>query len=118
VSEEEGMRTVEVVRSKVLDTAVSVDVVTSDGTATAGADYTHTSVTLNFAPEELSKFVDIPILDDTLAEGTEEVILSLENFSAEAFPGVIFKSEVRILDDEPISRIFDDGFEDPDFPNK
>jgi hypothetical protein len=118
VSEEEGMRTVEVVRSKVLDTAVSVDVVTSDGTATAGADYTHTSVTLNFAPEELSKFVDIPILDDTLAEGTEEVILSLENFSAEAFPGVIFKSEVRILDDEQISRIFDDGFEDPDFPNK
>jgi len=103
VNEVDGMRTVEVVRSKVLDTAVSVDVVTSDGTATAGADYTHTSVTLNFAVDEVSKTFDIPILDDALAEGAEKVILSLENLSAGALRGTIFKSEVRILDDESIT---------------
>ena len=41
---------------------VSVDYATSDGTATAGEDYTATSGTLTFAAGETAKTVSVPVL--------------------------------------------------------
>ncbi len=65
---------------------LSVDYATSDGSATAGSDYTATSGTLNFADGELSKTFDVQILDDTVFEGgrlapAEKVNLTLSNIS-------------------------------------
>ena len=49
---------------------VTVDYATSDGTATAGADYTATSGTLTFEPgryAELEQTIAVPIMDDLRA---------------------------------------------------
>ena len=58
---------------------VTVDYATSDGTATAGADYTATSGTLTFAAGEKTKTVNVPVLDDSHDEGEETFTLTLSN---------------------------------------
>ena len=58
---------------------VTVDYATSDGTATAGSDYTRTSGTLTFAPGETAKTVSVPVLDDAHDEGGETFTLTLSN---------------------------------------
>ena len=47
--------------------------------ATAGSDYTSTSGTLTFAPGETSKWVYVPILDDTIEDSGETFWLVLSN---------------------------------------
>ena len=59
--------------------AVTVDYDTSDGSATAGADYTETRGTLTFAPGETSKTVSVPVLDDSHDERYESFTLLLYN---------------------------------------
>jgi chitinase len=69
---------VKVTRSGDISGSISVDYATADGTAKAGSDYTAVSGTLNFAPNELSKFVNVPILNDNLFEnGNETFTLNL-----------------------------------------
>ena len=58
---------------------VTVDYATSDGTATAGSDYTATSGTLSFAAGETEKTVSVPVLDDAHDEGGETLTLTLSN---------------------------------------
>ena len=60
---------------------VTVDYATSDGTATAGSDYTAASGTLTFAAGETSKTVSVPVLDDAHDEGSETLTLTLSNAS-------------------------------------
>ena len=58
---------------------ISVDYATSDGTATAGQDYTATSGTLTFHPGDAAKTVSVPVLDDVVDDGGETVTLTLSN---------------------------------------
>ena len=58
---------------------VTVDYATSDGTATAGSDYTATSGTLSFAAGESEKTVSVPVFDDGHDEGSETLTLTLSN---------------------------------------
>ena len=60
---------------------VTVDYATSDGTATAGSDYTAASGTLTFAAGETEKTVSVPVLDDAHDEGSETLTLALSNAS-------------------------------------
>ena len=60
-------------------TATTVAYATSDGTATAGSDYTAKSGTLTFAPLETSKTVSVSVLDDAHDEGSENMTLTLSN---------------------------------------
>ncbi|GAB3332649.1 hypothetical protein GCM10027429_12250 [Marivirga atlantica] len=57
----------------------TVDYATSDGTATAGTDYTATSGTLSFAAGESSKTIDVVVSGDLMLEPDETVILTLSN---------------------------------------
>jgi CSLREA domain-containing protein len=50
---------------------------TSDGTATAGSDYTDSDQTVIFEEGETSKTINIPITDDSIYEGNETVNLNL-----------------------------------------
>ena len=50
---------------------------TLGGTATAGADYTAPSGTVTIAAAATGAYVDVSLLDDTLAEGTETLILDV-----------------------------------------
>ncbi len=59
------------------DGAVSVNYATSNGTATAGPDYTSASGTLSFAAGETSKTFNVPVNNDLLDEPSETVSLSL-----------------------------------------
>ena len=58
--------------------SVGVNWATADGTAAAGADYTSGSGTLNFAPGETSKTIDVAVLGDQTNEENEtlKVVLS------------------------------------------
>ena len=66
---------------------VTVDYATSDGTATAGSDYTSTSGTLTFAAGETTKTVAVPVLANDLAEDAETLTLSLSNASGTRLVG-------------------------------
>ena len=59
--------------------ASSVDYATSDGTATAGSDYTATSGTVEFAIGDETNTVVVPILSDDIVEGDETFALKLSN---------------------------------------
>ena len=61
--------------SRASSRTVTVDYATSDGTATAGSDYTATSGTLTFAAGEREKTVAVPVLDDDHDEGEETFTL-------------------------------------------
>jgi hypothetical protein len=56
---------------------VDVDYATSDGTATAGSDYTATSGTLVFNAGETSHQIDITVSGDFLDEGDETITVTL-----------------------------------------
>ena len=60
---------------------VTVDYATSNGTATAGEDYTATSGKLTFDPGETAKTVSVPVLDDAHNDGEETLTLTLSNAS-------------------------------------
>ena len=68
--------------SRAASGTVTVDYATSDGSATAGADYTAASGTLTFAVGETSKTVSVPVLDDIHDEGEETLTLTLSNASS------------------------------------
>ena len=59
---------------------VTVSYATSDGTATAGADYTAGSGTLTFRPDEaLTQTISVPILPDDLDEANETFTVTLSD---------------------------------------
>ncbi len=98
-SEAAGTQTVSVTRSGGAASAVSVDYATTDGSATAGSDYTSTSGTLNFGVNERMKSFVIPILDDASAEGTESLGITLSNPTGGALLGRS-TAPVSIVDSE------------------
>jgi hypothetical protein len=79
--------------------AVSVDYATSDGSATAPADYAATSGTLNFADGETQKTFTVPVVWDGQAEGAETVNLALSNPTGQADLGTNAAAAIRIADD-------------------
>jgi hypothetical protein len=71
------------VRRGYTDSAVSATVTTADDSATAGRDYQPITALVAFAPGEVEKFVQIPLLNDGAAEADEVVQLGLTANSAE-----------------------------------
>lgn len=66
---------------------VTVAYATSNGTATAGSDYTAASGTLTFSPGETSKTVSVATIDDATAESTETFTLTLSSATGSAVIG-------------------------------
>jgi len=60
---------------------ITVDYTTSDGTATAGSDYTATSGTLTISAGDSSGTVPVTITDESIYEGNETVTLTLSSAS-------------------------------------
>ena len=84
VNEDAGTVTYTVSLTNPSSTAVTVDYATSNGTATAGADYGANSGTLTFAAGEVTKTVTVAITDDTLFENSENYTIALSNPSLNA----------------------------------
>ena len=95
---------------------VEVDVNTIDSSATAGADYSAVSQTLQFAPGSTSENISIPILNDGSSEDNETIIISLSNpINASLDNSTAF---LIIEDDDPAPNIFiDDATANEDIAN-
>ena len=65
--------------SRAASGTLTVDYATSDGTATAGTDYTAASGTLTFTAGDRSKTVSVAVLDDSHDEGEETLTLRLSD---------------------------------------
>jgi RHS repeat-associated protein len=79
VGEAAGSALVPVILNAPSAFTVTVAYATSNGTATAGSDYTTSSGTLTFAPSQTALNVSIPILNDATAEPNETVTLTLSS---------------------------------------
>ena len=80
--------------------AVSVQYTTSNGSATAGSDYTSASGTLHFADGEASKSFTITTLEDISVEGDETLVLILNNPGGGATLGDPYQAILAIHDDD------------------
>jgi hypothetical protein len=79
VNEGAGSATVTVTLSQSSTNIITVAYTTSDGTATAGLDYTATSGTLTFSAGQTSRTFTIPITNDALIESTETINITLSD---------------------------------------
>ena len=81
---------------------VTVDYATSDGTATAGADYTAASGTLSFQPGDTAKTVSVLVLDDSHNEGSETMTLTLSNATGAVIDSNAAQATGTITNNDPI----------------
>jgi poly(3-hydroxybutyrate) depolymerase len=79
VAEEAGAAQIGVVRGDDGILPVTVDLTTTDVTASSGLDYAGTNNTLSFAPTERFKLLTFPILNDSLTEANETFRITLSN---------------------------------------
>lgn len=100
VNESGGSATITVTRAGGSDGAVSVNYVTSNGTATASSDYAATTGTLSFAAGEVSKTFTIPITNDTAVEASETINITLSSPTGGATLGSQTTGVLTILDDD------------------
>ena len=86
--------------SPAADGATTVRWATSDGTATAGPDYTAGSGTLNFAAGAMSKTVTVAVQGDEVDEANETLTLTLSDAGGGAELGAAKAATGTITDDD------------------
>ena len=100
VGEAARRATITVTRTGGTASGVGVTYATSDGTATAGSDYTATSGILTFAANQTSKTFTIPVTNDTTVEGNETINLTLSNPTGGAALGAQNTAQLTISDND------------------
>ena len=110
VDEKERKAVITVLRTSSSSGEIGVDYATTNGTASAGADYESASGTLIFHDGEVSKTFSVPILEDSTAEEEKTVNLNLSNPTSGAVLGTPSMAILTITDnDRPdlFTEIFD-----------
>jgi Ca2+-binding RTX toxin-like protein len=79
---------------------VSATITLGNGTATAPADYDNTAIVVTFASGEISKTINVPIVNDTIYEGNETVQLGLTNPTGDATLGAQNAATLTIIDND------------------
>ena len=97
-AEDAGVLSFEVSLSGTSGKTVTVDFATSDGTATADADYRPVVGTLTFEPGETTKTVEVGVIDDPIHEPAEWFELALTNARNARLPR--FPARGTIQDDD------------------
>ena len=100
VAESSSNATITVSRTNGIAGAVAVNYATSNGTATAGSDYTAASGTLVFNDGQTSASFNVPILPDSNGEANETVFLSISNPVGGATLGTQTNAVLTIFDDD------------------
>jgi hypothetical protein len=101
---ESGAATIRVRRTLGLAGAVSIQYATSDGTATAGVDYTATSGTLNWADGDLGdKTFPIAFTSEANIEPDETLVVTLSNAAGGATLEGSSTLTVTIVNDDAAS---------------
>lgn len=109
VDEGAGTAAITVARGGGSSGAVSVDYATSDGTATAGSDYTATNGTLEFAEGQTTRTFSVPVTADDGDEPDETVNLDLSNPQGGATLGARRNAVLTIEDASPTSPAEESG---------
>ena len=102
-TEDAGILSFEVSLSGTSGKTVTVDFATSDGTATAVADYRPAEETLTFEPGEVAKTVEVSVIDDAIHEPAEWFELALTNARNARLPR--FPARGTIQDDDALLTI-------------
>jgi hypothetical protein len=101
VNEYGGYTTIAIERVDVFNqNVVSIDYRTSSGTATANDDFTNSQGTITFLPLEFVKTVDVPIINDVLAEQAETFTFILSNPTGGAGLSENRITQITITDDD------------------
>jgi hypothetical protein len=101
VSEDGDNATITVTRTGDSFGSVSVDYATSSGTAAEGSDYMMVSGTLTWGDGDSDpKTFGVPILEDSLVEGSETVNLALTNLTSGASLGTPDTATLNITDND------------------
>jgi DNA-binding beta-propeller fold protein YncE len=100
VDESAGSASVEVARTGDLTREADVDYLTTDVSASDRSDYTMARGTLRFAPGETTKTVMILFTDDAIAEGDEQVNLSLANPGSGCSLGEAASAIITVVDND------------------
>lgn len=96
-TQESASAVVVVTRSGATGNAVSVSYSTTDGTASAGSDFTAVSGTLDFSAGQTAKSISIPVTNDTVTEAFETFTITLSAPSPPAVLGGTVTATVKIL---------------------
>ena len=99
MAEDEGSAVFTVSLSEASATAVTVAYATSNGTATAGSDYTAAGGTLTFQPGETEHSLSVPVLEDSEEEENETFTVNLSD-----------ATNATLADGEGIATIRDNDF--------
>jgi len=99
VNESAGSATITATLTGATTVTATVSYATSDGTALAGSDYTAASGTLTFAPGVTNQTFSVPIINDTVFEGNESLIVTLSN-AVGATLGSPNPATLTIVDDD------------------
>ena len=103
VNEGDGTATVIVRLDPAVASGFTVDASTTDGTATvAGQDYTAvTDQSLTFSNTDITQTFTVDIMDDTVAEGAETLMVSLRNLQGTAVAvGLPVAATITITDND------------------
>lgn len=107
VAENAGSATIVVRRSGGSVGAVTVAYASSNGSATAGSDYTAVSGTLSWGAGDVSnKSFTVPITDDSAAESSETLFLTLSNATGGATLGSAKTLTLTIADNDSSPGVF------------
>ena len=97
-----GTTTISVTRTGGVDGVASVHYTVAPGTATAPADFAAVNGTLTWADGDgAPKSFTVSIVNDTLYEGNETVLLSLDQVTGLAKLGATTAATLTIVDDDP-----------------
>ena len=99
-SEDSAFAIIRVDRLGNINSTVSVDFATADGTASAGLDYWPANDRLTFLPGQTIRYLALPIIEDATPEPDRTVHLTLANPSAGAALGLQTMATLRILDNQ------------------
>jgi hypothetical protein len=102
VAETAGTATLRITRTGGSDGAVSVTVVSTNGTASANDDYTAVNTTVTFADADAAeKTVTVPVADDVHPETDETLSVTISSPTGGATLGAITAATVTITDNDP-----------------
>jgi glucose/arabinose dehydrogenase len=105
VREDGGVAQVRINRVGGSKGSATIDFITNDSTAKRDTDFTFQSRTLTFGDGVTTQLVDIPIVNDTVAEDTEQFVFAILGATGASL-GTKRTTNVSILDDDNVNAQF------------
>lgn len=103
VGEGDGSATIAVRRIGNTSAPITVNYLSTDGSANSRTDYTTSSGTIQFATGETLKTFSVPVIDDIYVEGNEVLTVSLSSPGAGSFLGSPASVPITIFDNDTIT---------------